>query len=434
MNLIKKYKLISTTLVLSILLLLLYNYVPKILFQVGITNFNQKNFEKSSYYFSKALLLEPDNIDFRYYYVSAISELKPSYSIQKAIYAYASDENKSDGAKVLAQNKLAEWQKIIKSNSGNNYIEQAPADSKIIRWNKESFPLNVYIDTTTTLPDYYISSVRQALNQWQSAIDFISFKTTDKRNDAQIVISFKNLPDNVCDDNVCKYVAGYTNPKIISGKLTTMEITIYDKDPKGEYFTTKEIYNTILHELGHSLGIMGHSYSTSDLMYQQNQEQTSIFAKHRSEFQYLTQSDINTVKLLYMLEPNITDKTIKSTNGLIYTPVLLGSPKEMAGRKVKEALQYIKQSPELSTGYINLAGAYTELGEYRKAIDALDNALDLANDNNEKYIIFYNYAYTYGLINEYKTALQYAQMAKNIQPTQEIIELIGILENNKAIN
>lgn len=434
MNLIKKYKLASTTLVLSILLLLAYHFVPKILFQMGMTNFNQKNFEKSSYYFSKALLFEPNNIDFRYYYIAAISELKPSYSIQKAIYSYANDENKSDGAKILAQNKLAEWQKIIKANSGNNYIEQAPADSNIIRWNKDSFPLSVYIESTDNLPDYYISSVKQALGQWQGAIDFISFKTTDKRNDAQIVISFKNLPQNVCDDNVCKYVAGYTNPKIISGKLNSMEITIYDKDPKGEYFTTKEIYNTILHELGHSLGIMGHSYSTSDLMYQQNQEQTSIFAKHRSEFQYLTQSDINTVKLLYMLEPNITDKTIKSTNGLIYTPVLLGSPKEMAGRKVKEALQYIKQSPELSTGYINLAGAYTELGEYRKAIDALDNALDLANSSNEKYIIFYNYAYTYGLINEYKTALQYAQMAKNIQPTQEIIELIGILENNKAIN
>ena len=46
-----------------------------------------------------------------------------------------------------------------------------------------------------------------------------------------------------------------------------MTITIYDKDANGSYFSDRQLYNTVLHEIGHALGIMGHSYSTDDLMY-----------------------------------------------------------------------------------------------------------------------------------------------------------------------
>lgn len=407
---------------------------PELLFAKGKSLFDKGQYTSAAKYLNKALILKPDNTDFRYYFVKAISELKPTYDVQKIMYKYA-QSNKEDGAKILANEKLNEWKRNINQNIGNNYIDQAPTDSKIIRWNINSFPLKIYIDYNSpeNLPEYYKSAVSRAFSQWEKSIDFVSFVTAKKKSDAQILISFEKLPDNVCKAGLCKYVVGFTSPKISGSKLKNMTITVYDKNPKGEYFSDKEVYNTVLHELGHALGIMGHSYSTNDLMYQQTQDQNSIFIKYREDFHYLSGNDVNTLRLLYMLEPDITDKTLSSKKGIIYTPVILGSPDEIALKKVKEALDYIESSPDISVGYINLAGAYADLKEYSKSIDALQNALDTANTENEKFVIYYNFAYVYMNMSKYDSALKYAELAKNIQPSQDILELISIIEHNKNI-
>lgn len=407
---------------------------PKLCFYRWQNLFNSGKYEKAYKYIKRALTFKPEDTDYRYYCVKTLSELKPTYKIQKEMYTFA-HSNKDDGAKILANEKIAEWQRNIHSNIGNNYIEQAPSDTNIIRWNKSSFPLKVFLDeqSLNNLPEYYKSSATRALSQWEKSIDFITFKSTDHKNDAQILILFKDLPDGICEGNVCKYVVGYTSPKISGKKLKSMTITIYDKNPRGEYFSDKEVYNTILHELGHALGIMGHSYSTDDLMYQETQNQSSIFLKYREDFHYLSGNDVNTMNLLYMLEPTIIDKPLSSKKGIIFTPIILGSSEEIAAKKIEEAKDYIKTSPGIAVGYINLAGAYADIKEYYKALGALQSALDLANTDQEKFIIFYNYAYIYMNLKKYDSALEYAKLAEQIQSTEDVLELISIIEHNKSV-
>ena len=408
---------------------------PKILFWRGMTLYEDKNYESSLNYMQKALIFKPDNRDYRYYYVKTLSEMKPVYKVQKTMYRFAND-GKDDSANILANDKISEWKKNIHANIGNNYIEQAPSDANIIRWNKNSFPLKVYIDTKklSDLPEYYTSAVSRALSQWDKSVDFVSFINADKKSDAQILIVFDKMPENICDESgICKFVVGYTSPKISGHKLKNMSITIYDKNPRGEYFSDKEVYNTVLHEMGHALGIMGHSYSTDDLMYLQTQG-NDIFTPYREDFHYLSGNDVNTLKLLYMLEPTITDKPNTSKKGLIYTPIILGSRAEIAMKKVEEAKDYINSSPDIAVGYINLAGAYSDLKEYKKAIEALQSALDVANTDNEKFIIYYNYAYIYMNMKKYNTALEYAELAEHIQPSQDVAELISIIKHNKSVS
>ncbi|MBQ8167928.1 tetratricopeptide repeat protein [bacterium] len=402
-------------------------------FAVGKSHFENKNYKQAVKYFKTAVLIKPNNLDYRYYYVKTLSVLPPTYDVQKSMYSMAKSK-KEDGAQILANEKIIEWKSLIHQNIGYNYIEQAPVDASVIRWNKNSFPLKIYIDTGSfsKLPDYYRSAVARAFKQWGDSIDFVSFITAKNKSEAQIIISFDKMPSNVCNSNVCQFVVGYTTPKTSGKILKNMTIIIYDKTPFGDFFSDKEIYNTVLHELGHALGIMGHSYSTNDLMAAQSQLQGNLHSKYRSDFQYLTGSDVNTMQLLYLLEPNITNKVEHNRKDLIYTPIILGTPKEIALKKITEAQIYIKNSPELASGYINLAGAYMELKEHKKALNALQNASDRATSDNEKLIIYHNFAYVYYELKKYDIALRYAKLAKNISPSQEILELIALLE--KEIN
>lgn len=212
-----------------------------------------------------------------------------------------------------------------------------------------------------------------------------------------------------------------------------MTIVLYSKDPFGNYFSDKELYNTILHEIGHALGIMGHSYSSEDLMYMTSDNDNSFYAPYRSSFQYLSSKDINTIKLLYKLIPNITNTPLEEFNkkGLIYAPVILGTSSQISTRKLKEAQNYIKNAPNLAGGYIDLAIAYTELNKNREALKALEKALELAKSDNEKYMVNYNLAVLNMNENNLEAASAYAKAAKELYNSEEVKELITNINHAK---
>ncbi len=391
-------------------------------------------FEKQAY--SRAVvgfrylsILKPDVTEYRYYFVKTLAQLPPTYENQILMYKYSSSDV-DDSAKFEAAQKVNEWKKSIIDKIGKNYIEQAPMNSKILRWNKSSFPLGVYVDynSMTNLPDYYKSSVNSALNQWEKSIDFVSFVNSTKKNGAKILISFTQMPNDICSGNACKFVTAFTEPKIYGNTLKQMVITVYDRDPHGQYFSNKELYNSLLHEIGHALGIMGHSYSTEDLMYQQTQNNSSVWSKFRSEFQYINGRDVNTIKLLYMLAPDITDTPEQELSGLIYPPIIFGSPEDMNQRKLREAQIYVKKSPNLSGGYVDMANAYIELKEYNKAINALNSASERAKSDIDNFYIYYAYALAYLNLEKYDMALKYAELSRSIKKHEQIDELISVIK------
>ncbi len=130
----------------------------------------------------------------------------------------------------------------------------------------------------------------------------MKFAPTQNHSEANIIVKIKPLPSDVCNGNECRYVVGYTTPDFKGHILNKMTIVLYSKDPHGNFFSDKELYNTALHEIGHALGIMGHSYSSDDLMYMAS-DNNNFYTPYRSSFQYLSSQDINTIKLLYKLIP-----------------------------------------------------------------------------------------------------------------------------------
>lgn len=406
-----------------IILVFLLKLTP--IFSYGIAQkYIKKNDYQKAYPFIKtAYSFNKKNQDYRYYYVLSMTNLSPSLDIQKELFLMSKDTLK-DSAQNLAEIKISKWRQNLLYNIGDNYIEQAPFEKGVLRWDK--FPLKIVIinKSNENLPSYYKTEILRAFAQWQTSTGFVKFVTTNKKSDAQISVTIMQLPQNVCKGNQCKYVIGHTTPDYSGKILKKMNIVLYSKDPLGNFFSDKELYNTILHEIGHALGIMGHSYNSGDLMYMAA-DNNKFYSQYRSSFQYLSSKDINTIKLLYKLTPNITNSNKINTKGLIYAPIVLGTSKEISMRKLKEAKNYVKNAPKLPGGYIDLGIAYSELNKYSQAIKAMQKAYELSSTDNEKYMSAYNLAIIYLNSGDKDNALKSAQIAKQISNTEEINNLIN---------
>lgn len=412
----------------AVLFAIVIKCAPIYYFNTGKADLKKHNYVAAYKNIKKAYNFDSQNKDYRYYYVQILTKLSPTFTVQKEMFELASSTHK-DSAQDIAENKVSEWRMKILNSIGDNYIEQASTDKGIVRWDTEKFPLNITIQDNSgiAIPPYYKEEIKNAFRQWQNSVKFITFQNVDRN--ADIIVSIQPLPDDICSENNCRYVVGYTVPDIKGKTLHKMTIVLYAKDPYGNFFSDKELYNTILHEIGHALGIMGHSYSSEDLMYMASEK--TFYSPYRSSFQYLSSKDINTLKLLYKLVPDVTNTNNINTKGLIYTPIILGTAKDISLRKLKEAQNYVKQAPELPGGYIDLATAYSELGKNKDAVQALNKALDISKTNNDKYICLYNLAVVNMNIKKFDKALEYANMAKDISDTEEIKDLISNINHTK---
>lgn len=406
----------------AIICALIYRFMPNYFYAQGKANYDKKNYEKAYEYFNKSHSIFKNNQDYRYYYVQTMLQLKPTKEIQQKVFEISTDK-KNDSAHNSAERQVKRWKYSVMQNIGSNYIEQVPTDKKIIRWS--NFPIKVAIvnNSGTEVPQYYKNEILRALSQWQNSTGFIRFNETNSGKDANIVIEIKKLPENVCQGNVCRFVLGFTTPEYSGKLLKKMNIVLYDKTPDGMFFSDKDLFNTVLHELGHALGIMGHSYNSEDLMYM-SAENDDIYSQYKSSFQYLTDNDINTIKLLYKLIPDITDNENISTDNLIYAPIILGSDEEISNRKLKEAKNYIKNAPDLAGGYIDLGIAYSELGKTNEAINAMHKAYEKAKTDNEKYMALYNLSAIYFEAKMFDKAKEYALKAQQISDTDEVRNII----------
>lgn len=397
---------------------------PVCFYYQGKSALDKKDYIKAHKCLKNAYNFDKKNKDYRYYYVQSLLRLSPTVTVQKEMFNIASSDDK-DSAQTVAEAKIAEWRNNILGNIGNNYIEQAPSDKGIVRWSIEKFPLKIALvnQSNVEIPEYYNNEVYRAFSQWEVSSQILKFSSTNNANDADILVKFENLPNDVCDGNGCKYVVGFTTPSIKNNILKKMIITLYTKDPNGNYFSDKELYNTILHEAGHALGIMGHSYSSDDLMYMAT-EGSNFYTPYRSSFQYLSSQDINTIKLLYKLVPAITNSEKVNTKGLVYAPIVLGTSKEISLRKLKDAQNYVKSAPDIPGGYVDLGIAYAELNKTHEAVKALQKALTLSKSDSDKYISYFNIAVVFVNSGDTKNALEYALKAQSISNNDEINELI----------
>lgn len=388
-------------------------------------------YEQSLPVFEHSLFSDPNNILTRFYYVLALSKSEPTYDVQKKLYMMGNSKQEDEAKKYARYQAVSLRHKLLQGVE-DNYIYNAASGNDILRWDIKSFPLKVYFENLDSVPAYYKENIDRALKQWTDRTNFVKFTQVNDQDSANIIVKFSDLPPDICTGGVCKYTVAYTDPVISSDRmLKKMNLTFYKTNPRKENFSPLEVYNTALHEFGHTLGIMGHSDRKSDLMYSSNENNMNMYALYRSDFQYLSMRDLRTLALLYRMEPTITNVKNLDKSNLYYSPLIMGSVDARLRKKLVELKKYIEDYPQFAAGYINIASVYADMGDFDSALRALNTANNLANTTDEKFLVAYNKAIIYYNMQDLEHALEFAYQAKSIKPEPNVDDLISDIQKFK---
>lgn len=137
--------------------------------------------------------------------------------------------------------------------------------SKSPHWKKT--PINVYIPQN----EFGSVSMQHAFQRWQKVTSGkANFKFVDKEDQADIKVLFTDKVTG-SDSPIANY-----NITIKGLEIQKAEIQIATKSPNIKKYSNDYIFTTMLHEVGHALGLSENSRKPSSIMYMPVNEEQDI--------------------------------------------------------------------------------------------------------------------------------------------------------------
>ena len=166
------------------------------------------------------------------------------------------------------------------------YIENSKINGKLCRWEKST--VNIFVTNITgnvENKEILYLKVRQAISVWNQNLNScginLVFCQIQTPIGADIIIHWTKT--GRVFEGMCKYIS------IINGFFKKISIDIgLPNELSGKVITTESIFSTILHELGHSLGL-GHGVEIDDIM----------FVPHQKNVQSPDENDLHVLKKIY---------------------------------------------------------------------------------------------------------------------------------------
>lgn len=309
---------------------------------------------------------------------------------------------KNNPALILGYDKSM-GEKTIKAAVIDSYFRNICKKGKIIRWNKASMPLNVYIQDTKDIPEYYRDVVIEAYQTWQRV--------------SEGLVRFNFVEDPAQADMKCYFKSGNQSDSIgahafsVKGDILTGSTIVFNKsDLKGHSHDSKQLFSSALQEIGHSLGLSANSSSIYDVMY-------PIGTKFNTE---ITTRDLKTLALLYSVVPDITNKPLSNEE----KAVLMTSSEVLATLN----LPFDEDNSETITSndiavHLALAEQYRKRAEYGKAAQEYQIVAQSKVNKVDKADVYYEIAVMFLDAEMFDDAKSCAQIAWQIDQNDRTIIL-----------
>lgn len=313
----------------------------------------------------KAEELEPGKAE---YVLSTASAYQSAGQFDQAVEKYRKfmelfpDHKEVASAKdtiaLLLRNKVNG--KTPKSSKGqDNYIGEISSKGAS-RWQASQMPLAVFIKSADGVAHYrnsFDDILKQSFAAWAEASEGkVSFTFTDNEKRAAIrcywVDDIKSLSNSM--------EGGEAVPlRNNKGEMDRTNILLLTKSPKDDNEPSDaHIHEVCLHEIGHALGLVGHSSQPGDIMF------AAAAAKPHEQ---LSDRDKKTIFMLY----DVSDRYIKRHQVKLSEPSI--SPEE--------------NSPRSNVIRLNSQGLKaSEEKDYAKAIELFQEGLKIDPNNEPLYI------------------------------------------------
>lgn len=387
--------------------------LPMQLYDKAKRDYERGQYVQANKIFNLFAIINPFDEEIIEYQVKTIVQLPSTYTNQRKLYDIAQYDEDGPG-EVLAREEIKKLREKIMEETGDNYIENVLFNNRVIRWNLRYKPLSFYIEEKDRIPDYYSQKVHEAFNEWTNASDnLVTFKEVSSKDAADILVVLSNSVPEAVKQYYDAYQVGNTYPVLKNDNLRQMVVNVKTRNEHGNYHLDSEFANIIKHEIGHALGIWGHSPSSGDIMYYRADNVLQGANEH-----YLSPRDINTLRLLYRLAPETTNVEIadEERDNFIYHYIVTRSGKYSSEYEIRQIMDELNANRNDISKWVDLAIEYAQNGRYEQSNTILFKALPLINrDVRNMHVIFYNIAANYYYLHQYREAQNYINRAKRLK-------------------
>jgi tetratricopeptide (TPR) repeat protein len=239
-----------------------------------------------------------------------------------------------------------------KKNDGPDYAKEA-VEQPGFRWNSADMPVKVFIERPTTTIGFReedIAYLKEAFQDWAKAsVGLLKFEFVESDKNAQIKCSWTNNSAALID---AENEGGQALVDAKKDGIKSATIIMLTRNSAG-VFSEDLVRLTCLHEVGHALGLTGHSTDDLDVMYGE------LADDGRTK---LSDRDVATIRKIYS-DPKPIDLT-DYVNSLAINRqgIELTNAGDIWGA-TKKFEQAVALAPNLRPGKQNLGHAYFQIAK-----------------------------------------------------------------------